>query len=241
MSCCIFAPAKENLALLLRRVRDSKTNVRKAALQVLRSNRRRLASRFPAVCVSPCSASSICSDVCCSGFGGSPETRRDSGNPGEPRNSGGAQQRPGCVCEEEGLTVPGRTAHRETGSFAVFLVRGQLKMWRLGVMKRLLDVPTRPNQGAWKSRRRGCWVWSQLWWTLRTLCRIRLWRFWTRFCSVRWSPTLRGATWTTARGWPGTCLTCCVMSAGTSGQDGSLFVPHKPCCLFSELLQRRAN
>lgn len=41
MSCYIFAPAKENLALLLRRVRDSKTNVRKAALQVLRSNRRR--------------------------------------------------------------------------------------------------------------------------------------------------------------------------------------------------------
>uniref|UniRef100_A0A3P9Q8W3 Non-SMC condensin II complex, subunit D3 n=1 Tax=Poecilia reticulata TaxID=8081 RepID=A0A3P9Q8W3_POERE len=35
MSCCIFAPAKENLALLLRRVRDSKTNVRKAALQAL--------------------------------------------------------------------------------------------------------------------------------------------------------------------------------------------------------------
>lgn len=31
---CTFDTAKENLALLLRRVKDSKTNVRKSALQV---------------------------------------------------------------------------------------------------------------------------------------------------------------------------------------------------------------
>lgn len=48
------------------------------------------------------------------GPSGSPETRRDPHDLGEPGYFVGALQRPGCVCEEEGPAVCGRPARCES-------------------------------------------------------------------------------------------------------------------------------
>lgn len=107
----VLHTVKENLALLLRRVKDSKTNVRKAALQVHGTELYQTASCFSAVALCACSKRWT-SDLCCpsTGPGRSSETQCDPYELGEPVDSVRALQRPGCFCEEEGPAVRGRAA-----------------------------------------------------------------------------------------------------------------------------------
>lgn len=102
----IFNTAKENLALLLRRVKDSKTNVRKAALQVPGTD------GFTFLYCGMLVVSDGPLTSCCPSTGpvGSPETQCDPYELGELVYAVGALQRPGCVCEEEGPSVCGRAA-----------------------------------------------------------------------------------------------------------------------------------
>lgn len=75
----------------------------------------------------------------------------------------------------------------------------------------------RLNQNAKWPRRHGSRVWCQQWLTLRAQCRTKLWRFWTRCCSVRSSCILPTATWTPVRDLPGIWWICSVTSARISG------------------------
>lgn len=115
--------AKENLALLLRRVQDSKTNVRKASLQVrgtdsfMFQNQRISGMHDRRACGKQrCTDDLLTSLLRCpsSGPEGSPEAWCDPHKLGEPGCAVWALQRPGCVCEEESTAVCGRAARGES-------------------------------------------------------------------------------------------------------------------------------
>lgn len=79
-------------------------------------------------------------------------------------------------------------------------------------------LTTRPKQSAAQSRRCGCRVCCQQWWTLKAQSRRRHWMLWKKCCSVKSNRTLPAITWIQIRGLHGTCLGCCPMNAETWGE-----------------------